>query len=360
MGRTIETAPAAVTATGRSVASAAISVQPDLQLGSFSGPVEVQHTGPVPTQLRAIPSELRRPLPDTDLSVYPFALGCSVFGWTADGDTSMRILDAHRDRGGNFLDTADSYATGRSEVLVGTWLRSRGVRDETVVATKIGRNRDFPGLSAPSIIGAVNASLERLGTDHIDLLYFHFDDRTVPLEESLGAVDVLIRAGKVRYLAASNFGAERLMEARVLSANGLPKFVALQTHYNLVYRTEFESSLELVTRAQGLAVLPYFALAHGFLSGRYRTKNDIADDARGRRITPYLHRRTLRVLSVVERIAAAQQVDPTTIALAWLLARGMLAPVASVSEPGQLDDLMKANEITIGRGEMQELDRIRV
>jgi len=324
-----------------------------------SAPIEVQHTGsnPISTAGDMPAPAPRKMLPDTDLSVYPFALGCGAFGWTADGDASMRILDRHRELGGNFLDTADTYATGRSEVLLGTWMRSRRARDTTVVATKIGRNHDFPGLSPRSIIGAVHASLERLGTDSIDLLYLHLDDQKVPLEESLGTVDSLMRAGLVRNLAASNFSAERLMEARVLAANGLPRFVALQTEYNLVHRFEFESALSLVARAQGLAVLPYFALAHGFLTGNYRVKADVSNDSRGNLIAPYLNRSALRVLATLRRIADERGVAPATVALAWLASRGMFAPVVSVTEPEQLDGIMAALEIRLLRSEIHELDR---
>ncbi|MGO4104478.1 aldo/keto reductase [Leifsonia sp. YAF41] len=331
----------------------------DVKLQTRSEPIEVQHTGPIVTTesgATSVPA-FRRRLPDTELSVYPFALGCSVFGWTADGDTSMRILDRHRDLGGNFLDTADSYASGRSEVLLGAWMRSRRTRDTTVVATKIGRNRDFPGLSPDNIIGAVHASLERLGTDSIDLLYLHLDDKKVPLEESLGAIDALMRAGLVKNLAASNYSAERLMEARVLAANGLPRFVALQTHYNLVHRVDFESNLSVVTRAQGLAVMPYFALAHGFLTGKYHAKADVSGDVRGHLIAPYLNRSSLRALAALRRVAEARGVASTTIALAWLSAKGMFAPVASVSRPEQLDAIMAAAEIRLFRSEMHELDR---
>ncbi|WP_241983275.1 aldo/keto reductase [Cryobacterium tagatosivorans] len=327
----------------------------------ISAPVPVQSvpaTGPVETG-RDTP--VRRRIADTDLLVHPLALGGSVFGWTIDGSAAMRVLDRHRDLGGNFVDTADSYAAGRSEVIIGSWLRSRGARDDTVIATKIGRNRDHPGLSAASITGAVQASLERLGTDHIDLLYFHLDDPDVPLEESLGAVDALIRRGQVRYLAASNFTAERLMEARVLSANGLPRFVALETHYNLVHREPFESSLALPTHAQGMAVLPYFALAHGFLAGRYRTRADATGTARAGRAAAYLNRNGLRVLGVVDRIAVDHGVPPATIALAWLLARdGTFVPVAGASLPEQVDALVAAAGIRLGRGEMVELDRVSV
>ncbi|MDJ0324007.1 aldo/keto reductase [Cryobacterium sp. PH31-AA6] len=314
---------------------------------------------PVAVQSLPLPRTLRRTIADTDLTVHPLALGTSVFGWTADGETSARVLDRHRDLGGNFLDTADSYTSGRSEVIVGSWLRSRGARDSTVIATKIGKNRDNPGLSPRSIVGAVQASLDRLGTDYIDLLHFHYDDPTVPLEESLGAVDGLIRSGLVRYLAASNFSAERLMEARVLAANGLPRFVALQTEYSLLRRTPFESSLALVTKAQGMSVLPYFALAHGFLAGRYRSKADLTKTTRGARAAKYLTRPGLRMLAVVDRIAEQHAVAPATIAIAWLLARGqVVAPVASASHPDQVEALVAAAGIRLTRGDMMDLDRV--
>lgn len=300
-----------------------------------------------------------RQLPDTDLQVYPLALGGSVFGWTADGSTSYEILDRHHALGGNFVDTADSYAAGRSEVILGGWMRSRRARDSTIVATKIGRNLDNPGLAPRSIVRAVDASLERLQTDCIDVLYFHLDDSDVPLEESLGAVDVLVSSGKVRHIAASNFSAERLMEARVLAANGLPRFIALQSHYNLVHREAFESELAVVTRAQGLGVMPYFALAHGFLTGKYRTKADVVDSARGARAAHYLHRRPLKVLSTMERIGAEHDAPLASVALAWLLSRdGVVAPVASASSPGQVESLMAAARISLTRNNRHDLDKI--
>jgi aryl-alcohol dehydrogenase-like predicted oxidoreductase len=301
----------------------------------------------------------RRLIPDTELSVYPLALGGSVFGWTAGEDASLGILDRYRELGGNFIDTADSYAAGRSEVIIGNWMQSRGVREQMVVATKVGRHVDHAGLTPRSIIGGVHASLARLQTDYIDVLYFHIDDETVPLEESLGAVDVLLRSGQVRQIAASNFSAERLMEARVLAANGLPRFVALQSHYNLVHRAAYEGSLALVTRAQGMAVMPYFALAHGFLAGKYRTRADTLGTARGFRAAAYLNRKSLRVLGVVERIGRELDVPPAAVAIAWLQGRGgVVAPVASASRPEQVDVLMQATGIRLSRAEMIDLDRV--
>ncbi|MDJ0339529.1 aldo/keto reductase [Cryobacterium sp. PH31-O1] len=302
---------------------------------------------------------VRRQIPGTELRVHPLALGCNAFGWTATGEASHAILDAHRDLGGNFLDTADSFAAGRSEVIIGSWLRSRGARTETVLATKIGRNLDNPGLRQRSIVAAVEASLVRLGTDYLDLLYFHFDDKNVALEESLVAVDALVRAGKVRYLGASNFSAERLMEARVLSALGLPKFVAAETPYNLVHRAELEKDVAVVARAQHLALMPGFALAHGFLAGAFRTKADAAGTARGQLAAVYLNRRSLRVLAVVDRIAAAQKAAPASIALAWLLARpDVVAPVAGAGRADQVLSLVAAAGIRLGRNDLLDLDRV--
>ncbi|TFC00409.1 aldo/keto reductase [Cryobacterium adonitolivorans] len=357
-----------VTAESRTEPALHTGSNPAVQAGSRvdelvlqTRPVQVQHTAPVqlPERPPAAAPDIRRTIGDTDLTVHPLALGCSVFGWTTDGDTAMAILDRHWELGGNFLDTADSYAAGRSEVLIGSWMRTRGVRDDTIISTKIGRNRDNPGLSPRSIVGAVHASLERLGTDRIDLLHFHFDDLDVPLEESLGAMETLIARGTVRHLAASNFTAERLMEARVLAANGLPRFVALETPYNLMNRVSFESSLALVTRAQGVAVMPYFALAHGFLTGKYHSKADLTDTIRAGRASAYLNRAGLKVLGVLERIAEDHGVAPSTIALAWLLAKdGVVAPVASASRPDQVDALVAAAAVRLGRADMVDLDKV--
>ncbi|TFD63444.1 aldo/keto reductase [Cryobacterium ruanii] len=321
------------------------------------GRVDSVETAPADTTISA--GALRRQIPGTDLRVHPLALGCNAFGWTATGEASHAILDAHHSLGGNFLDTADSFAAGRSEVIIGSWLRSRDARTETVIATKIGRNLDNPGLTQRSIVAAVEASLVRLGTDYIDLLYFHFDDKTVALEESLVAVDALVRAGKVRYLGASNFSAERLMQARVLSALGLPKFVAVETPYNLVHRAELEKDVAVVARAQHLAVMPGFALAHGFLAGAFRTKTDAAGTARGQLAAVYLNRRSLRVLAVVDRIAAAQEAAPASIALAWLLARpDVVAPVAGAGRADQVQSLVAAAAIRLGRNDLLDLDRV--
>ncbi|MBW8872358.1 MAG: aldo/keto reductase [Leifsonia sp.] len=288
-----------------------------------------------------------RRIGESDLAVYPLSLGASVFGWTADGDTSLAILDRFADLGGNFIDTADSYVGGRSEVLIGKWMRERGIRDRMVVATKVGRHQENPGLGSVSVVRAVEASLERLQTDRIDLLYFHEDDPETPLEDSLATAEWLIESGKVRYLAASNFTADRLIEARILASSGLPKFVAIQNQYNLMHRTEFERAPRIVAAAQGLAVMPY------------RTKGDLTAGARSVRASAYVNRRGQRVLAVLDRIAAEHSVAPASIALAWLLAkRTIAAPVASASRPEQVDALMAAAGIRLTRSQMLDLDRV--
>lgn len=294
----------------------------------------------------------------TDLQTSAVALGTSVFGWTLSTQASMDVLQRFRELDGNFIDTADSYSAGRSEHLIGTWMKNERCRDEMVLSTKIGRNADFHGLGAAGIARAVDASLERLQTDRIDLLSFHFDDQDVQLEESLGAVDALMRAGKVRYLAASNFSPDRLLEARVLAANGLPKFSVMQAHYNLVHRSAYEQSLAFVARGQGLAVMPYFALANGFLAGAYRSRNAIEPTTRGARVAAHLTRRGARVLSVMDRISNDYDVALPTIAIAWLQAkRNICAPVVGVSNAEQLDAVMSAKDFRLSRTDTIELDR---
>jgi len=327
--------------------------------GSADPPTGVVDIDPAIESTGPLPIIAPRRIGESDLAVYPLSLGASVFGWTADGDTSLAILDRFAALGGNFIDTADSYVGGRSEVLIGTWMRQRRSRDRMVVATKVGRHQENPGLGSVSIVRAVEASLERLQTDRIDLLYFHDDDPETPLEDSLATAEWLIESGKVRYLAASNFTADRLIEARILASSGLPKFVAIQNQYNLMHRTEFESAPRIVAAAQGLGVMPYYALANGFLTGKYRTKSDLTAGARSVRASAYVNRRGQRVLAVLDRIAAEHGVAPASVALAWLLAkRTIVAPVASASRPEQVEPLMVAAGIRLTRSQMLDLDRV--
>ncbi|QAY75044.1 aldo/keto reductase [Agromyces protaetiae] len=295
---------------------------------------------------------------ETGIEAIPLALGASVFGWTLGPAAADAVLDRFASLGGTIIDTADSYSSGRSEMIIGSWMRSRRTRDRMTIATKVGRHPDRFGLAPETIRAAVDDSLERLGTDRIDLLYLHGEDPSVPLAESLGAVGALMQAGKVGALGASDFSPDRLIEARVLAANGLPRIQALTTKYSLMERTPFEGAPELVAHAQGLAVLPYFALANGFLGGQVRRRSEVRHDARGARLAKHLGRRGHRVLAAIDEVAFAHDVQPAAVAIAWLLARPtVVAPVVGVSVAEQVESLLAAAAIELHRSELVELDR---
>ncbi|MGP4021100.1 aldo/keto reductase [Saccharopolyspora sp. 5N708] len=308
-------------------------------------------------------------LGSTDLDVFPICLGGNVFGWTADRDESFTVLDAYTAAGGNFIDSADSYSAfapgnsgGESETLIGEWLRARGNRDDIVVATKVGRWRARPGLSAANIKAAAEDSLQRLAVDHIDLYYAHADDESTPLAETLGAFDELVRAGKVRYIAASNYTAPRLAEALATSRReGLAAYAALQPHYNLVERDQFEGPLAEVALGAGLAVLPYFSLAKGFLTGKYRPGGDSSESPRAEGARAYLDERGVKVLAGLDEIATLRNVPIPSVALAWLLGqRSVTAPIASARNTEQLADLLPAAQLKLTDAELQRLADVSV
>ena len=322
-------------------------------------------TSPAPVTSADIPTlevslPIRRPLGQSALRVFPLAIGGNVFGWTADGGATNAILDTYFAHGGNFIDTADSYAAGRSETMIGNWMRDRRLRSGIVIATKVGKSADNPGVTAKAISRSVNASLERLKTDYIDLLYLHIDDPEVPFEETLLAVDDLIRVGKVRHFGASDHSSNRLVEARVIAAQlGVAPMLAVQNHYNLMHRTGFEGDLARVASQQRLAVMPRFALASGFLTGKYRTKADLGKNNRGSELANHLSKRGQRVLGVLDQVAREQSAGVATIALAWLLSKpGVVAPVASASRPEQVPELVAAAKIQLSRHQVADLDRV--
>ena len=291
----------------------------------------------------------------SDLDVSRLCLGGNVFGWTADPDTSFAVLDAYVAAGGNFVDTADSYfwrkpgnSGGESEAIIGDWMASRGNRDAVVVATKVGSWPERPGLSAANITAAVEDSLRRLRTDRIDLYYAHKDDPDTAQEETADAFDRLVRAGKVRAIGASNFTAERLRSALEISArDGLASYVALQPHYNLMERDEYESSLAPLLASEGLAGLPYYALAKGFLTGKYRPDTPV-DSVRSEGALAYLDDRGRSVLAALDEIAAGYEVPVPAVALAWLIAQPTVtAPIASARTVGQLEDLLPALDLQL-------------
>ncbi len=292
----------------------------------------------------------------TDLDVFGLNLGTNVFGWTADEPQSFAVLDAYTAAGGNFLDTADLYGGGGgSETIIGNWLAKRGRRDDIVVATKVGMWDGRPGLSAKNIAAAAEDSLRRLRTDHIDLYYAHRDDPDTPLEETLGAFDALVRAGKVRHIGASNYSAERLSHALSISdANGLARYAVLQPHYNLMER-DYERELAPLTVREGLATLPYFALAKGFLTGKYR-KDTVADSPRAARASSYLDERGERVLARLDEFAHDYDTTVAAVALAWLRVMWtVVAPIASARTPEQLTDLLASVDLELDEDDIGTL-----
>jgi aryl-alcohol dehydrogenase-like predicted oxidoreductase len=308
---------------------------------------------------------MRIALPGTELSVHPLCLGGNVFGWSADQDQSFEVLDAYAAAGGNFVDTADSYlwrapgnSGGESETIIGDWLSARGNRSDMVIATKVGSWPAHPGLSAANIATASAESLRRLRTDYIDLYYAHRDDPSTPLEETLAAFDALVRAGKVRYIAASNYSAPRLAEALRISADhGLASYVALQTHYNLMER-DYEHELAPVLADRGMACLPYYGLAKGFLTGKYRAdaKDTEVASVRAEGAREYLTDRGRRVLAALASIAERHQVSQAAVALAWLRAQPTVAaPLASARTTEQLAGLLPMAELKLTDDELRRL-----
>jgi len=302
------------------------------------------------------------------LSVPSLIFGGNVFGWTIDQTMSFRILDGLLDAGFNALDTADMYSSwipghqgGESETIIGNWLKQRGGRDKVIIATKVGKlmGSGDQGLSPAWIRRAVEDSLRRLQTDYIDLYYAHADDPAVPLEESLQTFADLVAQGKVRALGASNYTAPRLKQALDVSARlGLPRYECLQPGYNLMDRQGFEAELAPLCQAEGLGVAPYYALASGFLTGKYRSSADLADRARGAKVKDYLNDRGFRVLAALDAAAKRHGATMGQIALAWLMAKpAITAPIVSATNLDQLHDLLKAPDIHLDAETMADLDR---
>ena len=299
----------------------------------------------------------------TGLDVFPLCLGGNVFGWTADETESYAVLDAYVAAGGNFIDTANSYLVehGRSETIIGRWFADRGNRDQIVLATKVGGGRDdaLRNLRPETILSEARASLERLQTDRIDLYYAHFDDEQTPLEDTLRAFDDLVKAGIVQHVAASNYSPERLRAALELQRqHGLAEFTVLQPHYNLVER-EFERTLLPVAESWDLAVLPYFGLAKGFLTGKYRPGGEAVDSPRAEAARKYLDNGGTEVLGVLDDVAAAHDVTPAAVALAWLRSEPtIVAPIASARSTEQLEQILPAASLELSRDEVERLSAV--
>ncbi|WP_305806344.1 aldo/keto reductase [Stenotrophomonas sp. YIM B06876] len=308
-----------------------------------------------------------RELGRSGLLVKPIALGGNVFGWSADEKTSFALLDAFVDAGFNLIDSADVYSAwvpgnhgGESEAIIGRWLTRSGKRDQVVIATKVGKWAEQPGLSPDNIAAALEGSLRRLQTEAIDLYQAHEDDEATPLEATLGAFSRVIEAGKVRAIGASNYSAPRLRDALQVSAQyRLPRYETLQPEYNLYDRAGYESELEPLAREHGLGVISYYALASGFLSGKYRTAADAGKSrARGKRVVErYLNPRGLRIVQALDDVAASHRATPAQIALAWLIARpGLSAPIVSATSVEQLHELIAAARVALSAQQIAQLD----
>lgn len=298
----------------------------------------------------------KRRIGNSGIEVSPLCFGGNIFGWTVDEPTSFQLLDAFVGEGFEFIDTADVYSRwvsghegGESETIVGNWLKQRGNRANVIIATKVGMEMgtEKKGLAKSYIMQAAEDSLRRLQTDYINLYQSHRDDPETPLEETLEAYDQLIRQGKVQAIGASNYTGERLASARQVSqAKRLPTYECLQPHYNLYDRADYEQNIAPVVQEQGIGVIPYFALASGFLTGKYRSEADYSKSARGQGMKKYLNERGFRILDALDQVAKQYEANPARVAIAWLSAQpGITAPIASATSLSQLNDLVESTRL---------------
>ncbi|MDB5119337.1 MAG: alcohol dehydrogenase [Sphingobacteriales bacterium] len=309
----------------------------------------------------------QRKLGTSELTVSPLCFGGNVFGWTADQETSFKLLDRFVNAGFNFIDTANSYSSwvpgnkgGESETIIGNWIKKNGKRDQVIIATKVGSEMNGEkGLSKNYIKRMVEQSLSRLQTDYIDLYQSHYDDLSTPIEETLQAYSELITEGKVRAIGASNFTPERLEQALQASTRGLPKYETLQPLYNLVERTLFETDLEPICKKHQVSVIPYYSLASGFLTGKYRSESDLNKSPRGQGVKKYLNEKGLAILAALDEIAAQYQATPAQVSLAWLISRDVVtSAIVSATSIEQLNDLTKAGQLELKKEDLERLNEV--
>ncbi|MDR3679201.1 MAG: aldo/keto reductase [Flavipsychrobacter sp.] len=310
--------------------------------------------------------ELRK-IGSSDIQVAPWAFGGNVFGWTVDEQMSFRLLDAFVDAGLNLVDTADTYSRwkpgnkgGESETIIGKWMKQGGKRDKVIISTKVGSDMGDgkKGVSKKYILQAAEDSLKRLQTDHIDLYWTHFDDVATPVEETLEAYAQLVKEGKVRVIGTSNMSPERIQESlNVSKEKGYPAYQALQPLYNLYDREGYETKYEQIALDNNLGVFPYYALASGFLTGKYRSEADFAKSPRGQGASKYLNARGYNILKELDDVAAKHSTTPAAIAIAWLVAQpGITAPIASATKPAQMEDLAKGAQLKLQEEDVKKLD----
>lgn len=310
----------------------------------------------------------KRQLGKSELEVAGLIFGGNVFGWTVNDQDGARMLDRFVDAGFNMVDTADVYSNwipgnrgGESETIIGKWLKQSGKRQRVLIATKLGLDMGGgrKGLSRKYILSEVEESLSRLQADYIDLYQSHTEDKETPQEETLEAYAELVKSGKVRAIGASNFRAETLRQALSISAEkGWPRYQSLQPHYNLYERSQFEGELEAVCRENDIGVIPYFSLASGFLTGKYRSEKDTSGRSRGSRVQQYLNPRGFRILAALDEVAQEYSATPAQISLAWLLAKpAITAPIASATTTQQLDELLGATRLKLDATAVEKLDQ---
>ncbi|WP_448257734.1 aldo/keto reductase [Microbacterium aurum] len=316
-------------------------------------------SAPIPVQGAPLGAAIRVPLGETGFEVFPLILGGAEFGWHVDMAAAHGILDAHRERGGNAVHTSDGYAAGRSEHIIGQWLHRRGTRDTTVLGVRVGTNPDHSGLGPVNLIRAVEASLTRLQTDRIDVLYLDAtSDRVTALEDTLATAEWLIEAGKVRALGSLGHTAAQLVEARILASAGYPRLTALDVPYNVLRQTEYDGDLRLVAGAQGIAVTPSQALEHGYLAGAVRSRAGVADSVRGSQLAAAMNRRGTRTLRALDRIGAELSIPTSAVAIAWLRAqRTVVAPIVNVYAVSHVDELVQGIGARLSRAHLAEIAR---
>ncbi|WOF22038.1 aldo/keto reductase [Microbacterium betulae] len=336
------------------------------RLASAAAPTQAIRIGadrhpsaPLPAVGPGVGAGVRAPLGGSGIDVFPLMLGGAEFGWNIDRAAAFAVLDHYAELGGNALHTADSFGAGRSELILGQWAASRGVRDDIVLAVRVGGHPDNPGLGSVNLVRAVEASLERLATDRMDVLYL--DASSSPpgsLEDALATAEWLVETGKVRAVGAYGLAADQLVEARILSSAGYPRLEAIDIPYSLMRRADYEGDLRFVAGAQGLAVTPSHALGHGFLSGVHRSRLGIGHSVRAEQLSKLMNRRGTKVLRALDTVAAELELPHAAVAIAWLLAqRGVVAPIVNAFTPAHVDELMRGVGVLLGRAHRAELAR---
>ncbi|MDE0547157.1 aldo/keto reductase [Microbacterium sp. C7(2022)] len=326
---------------------------------SATGSTPVHPSAPIPVQGPPLGKSLRVAFGETGTDIFPLILGGGEFGWNVDLESSHDILDAFVERGGNAIHTADSYSSGRSEHIIGQWLNSRGVRDDIVLTVRIGGHADNPGLGPVNLVRAVEASLARLGTDRLDLVYLDATaDSTAALEDTLATAEWLAESGKVTSFGAMGYTAAQLVEARIYASAGFPRLTVLDVPFNVLRQQEFDDDLRLVAGAQGMAVTPSHALAHGFLAGHARTRRQSTLSVRGAQLAANLNRRGNRTLRALDAVGAEIGVPDAAVAVAWLLSQKLItAPIVNAFAPGQVDEFVQGVGVRLSRAQLADIAR---